>query len=251
MDAVALLQRAQEVGLRIEPMGKKLLVRGPKRAEAVVKLLAEHKAEVLAALSLSFVDASWWRERFKTKAVQWTIGDRNGEAAKRLAWGDLENEWHHQHGKRWPTWQCAGCDAPISGLQALNLPDGNRVHFEPIDCLIRFGKRWRGAACEALVAFGLEPPGLVGSAMTEVARALCRRTHCAVTASVGRCARTSTRPTTRPTGISTSNATAACRPGAADLARRAPTPMRARAQRRRCWPRCAGEGQGQTQASEH
>jgi len=36
------------------------------------------------------------------------------------------------------------------------------VHFEPIDCLIRFGKRWRGAACEALVAFGLEPPGLDG-----------------------------------------------------------------------------------------
>ena len=50
MDAVALLHRAQEVGLRIEPMGDKLLVRGPKRAEAVVKLLAEHKAEVLAVL---------------------------------------------------------------------------------------------------------------------------------------------------------------------------------------------------------
>ena len=162
MDAVALFHRTQEVGLRIEPMGEKLLVRGPKRAEAVVKLLAEHKAEVLAALSPSFVDASWWRERFKTKAVQWTIGNANGEAAKLLAWGDLENEWHYQHGRRWPTWQCAGCDALISGSQALNLPDGNRVHFEPIDCLIRFGKRWRGAACEALIAFGLEPPGLDG-----------------------------------------------------------------------------------------
>jgi hypothetical protein len=162
MDALALLHRAQEVGLRIEPMGEKLLVRGPKRAEAVVKLLAEHKAEVLAALSPSFVDASWWRERFAAKAVQWFVGDRDWDAAKRLACGDLENEWHYQHGKRWPTWQCAGCDAPISGWQALNLPDGNRVHFEPIDCLIRFGKRWRGAACEALVAFGLEPPGLGG-----------------------------------------------------------------------------------------
>jgi AAA domain len=105
--AVALLHRAQEVGLRIEPMGKKLLVRGPKRAEAVVKLLAEHKAEVLAALSPSFVDASWWRERFAAKAVQWFVGDRDWEAANRLAWGDLENEWHYQHGKRWPTWQCA------------------------------------------------------------------------------------------------------------------------------------------------
>ena len=162
MDAVALFHRTQEVGLRIEPMGEKLLVRGPKRAEAVVKLLAEHKAEVLAALSPSFVDASWWRERFTTKAVQWTIGDRNWKAAKRLAWGDLENEWHYHHGKRWPTWQCAGCEKVIGGLAGINLPDGNRVHFEPIDCLIRFGKRWRGAACEALVAFGLEPPGLDG-----------------------------------------------------------------------------------------
>src|SRR5262249_14912822 len=42
----------------------------------------------------------------------------------------------------------------------VSLVDG--VHFEPIDCLIRFGKRWRGDACEALVAFGLEPPGLDG-----------------------------------------------------------------------------------------
>src|SRR5258708_37653721 len=112
MDAVALLHRAQKAGLRIEPMGEKLLVRGPKRAEAVVKLLAEHKAEVLAALSPSTVDARRWRERFTTRALQWFLGDRNWEAAKRLALGDLENEWHYQHGKRGPTWQCAGCHAP-------------------------------------------------------------------------------------------------------------------------------------------
>jgi hypothetical protein len=160
MDALTLLHRAQEAGLRIEPMGDRLLVRGPKRAEAVVKLLAEHKAEVLAALSPSI--GSWWRERFAAKAVQWFIGDRDRDAAKRLAWGDLENEWHELNGQRWPSWQCAGCDALIGGSQALDLPDGNRVHFEPIDCLIRFGKRWRGAACEALVAFGLEPPDLDG-----------------------------------------------------------------------------------------
>jgi hypothetical protein len=162
MDALALLHRAQEVGLRIEPMGEKLLVRGPKRAEAVVKLLAEHKAEVLAALSPSFVEASWWREHFAAKAVQWFVGDRDWEAAKRLAWSDLENEWHELHGRRWPSWQCAGCNAPLGGSQALNLPDGNRVHFEPIDCLIRFGKRWRGDASEALGALGIEPPRLDG-----------------------------------------------------------------------------------------
>jgi hypothetical protein len=53
-------------------------------------------------------------------------------------------------------------DRSLGGSQALNLPDGNRVHFEPIDCLIRFGKRWRGDASEALVALGLEPPRLDG-----------------------------------------------------------------------------------------
>jgi len=173
MDAVALLRRAQEVGLRVEPIGDKLLVRGPKRAEAVVDLLAAHKAEVLAALApastskctdqdaaVAATEAGRWRDRLATQIVDWFRGDRDWEAAKRLAWGDLENEWHYQHGKRWPTWQCAGCHAPIGGLQALNLPDGNRVHFEPIDCLIRFGKRWRGDASEALIAFGLEAPSL-------------------------------------------------------------------------------------------
>ena len=176
MDAVALLHRAQEAGLRVEPMGDKLLVRGPKRAEAVVKLLEAHKGEVLAALALgastsergdqeSAVDgkeARRWRDRLATRIVDWFHGDRGWEEARRLAWGDVENEWHYQHGKRWPTWQCAGCNAPLGGSQALNLPDGNRVHFDPIDCLIRFGNRWRGDAHKALVACGLEPPNVVG-----------------------------------------------------------------------------------------
>jgi len=176
MDALALLHRAQEAGLRVELIGDKLLVHGPKRAEAVVKLLAEHKAEVLAALApgasvskcdrqseeVDATEARRWHDRLGARIAEWHHGDRDWEAAKRLAWGDLENEWHFQHGKRWPTWQCAGCDAPIGGSQALNLPDGNRVHFEPIDCLIRFGERWRGDASAALIALGLEPPRLDG-----------------------------------------------------------------------------------------
>src|SRR5262245_44786057 len=57
----------------------------------------------------------------------------------------------------------AGCDGLIAGSEALNLPDGNRVHFEPIDCLICFGKRWRGDASDALGALGLEPSRLDGN----------------------------------------------------------------------------------------
>ena len=94
-------------------------------------------------------------------AFAWSRGgDRDWDAARRLAWGDLQNEWHCLYGQRWPTWQCAGWDAPIGGLEPLSLPDGNRVHLNPIDCLIRFGRRWRGAADEALVVLGLEPPDL-------------------------------------------------------------------------------------------
>jgi hypothetical protein len=157
MDALTVLHRARDAGLRVEAAGDKLIVRGPKRAETVVKLLAEHKAKVLAVLSRAPVDAPRWRERFTTKAFEWLVGDRDWEAAKELAWGDLQNEWHLRYGKRWPAWQCAGCEKPISGLAALDLPDGNRIHAEPIDCLITFGRRWRGAADAGLSALGLEP----------------------------------------------------------------------------------------------
>ena len=57
MDALALLRQAVEAGLRIEPVGDKLMVRGPKNAAPVVRLLAEHKAEVLAALANTTEDA--------------------------------------------------------------------------------------------------------------------------------------------------------------------------------------------------
>ena len=47
MDALIILRRAWDAGLRVKAVGDKLMVRGPKRAEAVVMLLAAHKTEVL------------------------------------------------------------------------------------------------------------------------------------------------------------------------------------------------------------
>jgi hypothetical protein len=155
MDALSLLRRARHVGLHVEAVGDKLMVRGPKRADAVVRLLAEHKSEVLAALTPRPALPSYWKERFTARTYEWAKGKRCWEDAKRLAWGDLQNEWHELHGQRWPN-ECAGCDAPIGGREALDLPDGNRVHMEPIDCLINFGLRWRGEADATLVALGLE-----------------------------------------------------------------------------------------------
>jgi len=57
MDGVALLHRAWDAGLRVEAAGQMLKITGPKRAEPVVRLLAQHKAEVLAALANTPHDA--------------------------------------------------------------------------------------------------------------------------------------------------------------------------------------------------
>ena len=51
MDAVTLLRRAHDAGLRIKPVCDQLLVQGPRRAEPVVRLLAAHKTEVMATLT--------------------------------------------------------------------------------------------------------------------------------------------------------------------------------------------------------
>jgi hypothetical protein len=104
------------------------------------------------------VEARRWRERFTARTFEWYGGKREWQKAMRLAWGEILSEWHTLHGRRWPAWQCAGCGKLIGGLEALNLPDGNRVHFEPIDCLIGFGQRWRSDAQAALLSLGLKPP---------------------------------------------------------------------------------------------
>jgi hypothetical protein len=152
-----LLDRLAEIGATVRPAGDHLILRaGPNPVPAaLVKRLHRAKAQVLAVIS---PEARYWGQRFTALTFAWGAGKRDWQAAKRLAWGDLQNEWHKTHGRRWPQWQCAGCEKPIGGLDAVSLPDGNRVHFEPIDCLIDFGRRWRGDAHRALVGLGLEPP---------------------------------------------------------------------------------------------
>jgi len=44
------------------------------------------------------------------------------------------------------------------GQQALDLSDGNRVHLDKLDCLLRFGERWRSEAAAGLRELGLDPP---------------------------------------------------------------------------------------------
>jgi hypothetical protein len=72
----------------------------------------------------------------------------------------LETRWHLDHGERVSREVCAGCRGPIApGEEALDLADGNRVHFgksalprarrqteesaKGYSCLIAWGERWR------------------------------------------------------------------------------------------------------------
>jgi len=156
VDGLTLLRRAEQVGLRVEAAADQLKITGPKSAEPIVKLLAAHKPAVLRALQ-DASEGKQWLERYDVLTFRSSIG-RSWSEARPIAWGALQNEWHEQHGRRWPIWQCAGCEKPIGGSPTLDLPDGNRVHLGPIDCPIRFGHAWRGAADAGLSAFGLEPP---------------------------------------------------------------------------------------------
>ena len=122
MDGLVLLHRARNAGLQVEVAGDMLKITGPKKAEPVVKLLAQNKAKVLAALKPTKTHPSYWQKRFATRTLEWFNGKRDWQAARRNAWGDLQNEWHEQSGRRWPSWQCAGCGQPIGGLAGIRCP---------------------------------------------------------------------------------------------------------------------------------
>jgi hypothetical protein len=153
MDALTLIDQARKAGLAISSSDGKLIVRGPKKAEPVVRLLAARKQEVLSALA----QATGWRARHREALEHWGLFHSAAEAAG-LAWGEIQVRWHRRHGRLASEWQCVGCSEPIGGLPALDLPDGNRVHFDKFDCLLSFGERWRAEATAGLEALGLKPP---------------------------------------------------------------------------------------------
>ena len=175
MDAVTLLRRAHDAGLRLKPVGDRLLVEGPRRAEPLVRLLATHKAEVMAALTVgddrgepaprarsAAVETGYWRNFFDERAAHREMdGGYSRADAERLAFGEIILEWHRQHGARPDAHRCACCGDDLSGESGLTLGDGSRVHFDGVrgvDCIIAYGVKWRGAAVTALRKLGFDPP---------------------------------------------------------------------------------------------
>jgi hypothetical protein len=154
-----LLDQLKELGATLSPEGDRLIVRAGSRPvpAGLIRQIHRTKAEVLQAISPTKLEARFWQQRLIVLTQDWRAGGRELDAAAGLAWEDLINEWHKKNGKRWPC-QCAGCGKPIGGLEAISLPDGNRVHIEPIDCIINFGRRWREEAKSALLSLGVQYP---------------------------------------------------------------------------------------------
>ncbi len=155
MDAVVLLQKASAAGLVLRVEGDKLIVRGPRSAEPIVRLLTDHKPAVMAALASA--PSARWLSRYRQSLAMFRRFHDDVEAAG-LAWGDVTTAWHKERGERVPAQQCAGCLEPIDSGAVLVLADGCRVHLRDLDCVIAYGKRWRGAAARALEALGIPAP---------------------------------------------------------------------------------------------
>jgi hypothetical protein len=164
-----LVRAATAAGATLTVRGDRLGVTAPRPlVPELVEKLRRSKAEILRLLRTepsddyrdSSQDVAWWHRHFTIRTIHWELsGRRTRVEAARLAYGELLDRWRKSHGRRWPAWQCAGCDEPIGGLSALSLADEYRVHFgEEQECLIRFGRRWRGEAVAALRAIGLDPP---------------------------------------------------------------------------------------------
>jgi hypothetical protein len=175
VDALTLLRRAHDAGLRLKPVGDQLLVQGPRRAEPLVRLLAVHKAAVMAALAevdhsrsatsreLSTVaEAEYWKDFFAERAAHREFdGGYSRADAERLAFGEMILEWHRRYGARPDPHRCAGCGDDMLSEGGLALSDGARVHFDAVrgvGCIITYGQKWRGAAVAALRELGFDPP---------------------------------------------------------------------------------------------
>jgi hypothetical protein len=171
-----LLDRLAAIGAVVKSDGDSLILRAGQKpiSGELVSDLRRAKGEILARLrSLESAsqnaarsevgdnfDTKSWRRHFTIRTIAWGLSSSWTKVeAERLAYGELLNEWRKLRGRRWPPWQCAGCDGPIGGLSALVLADESRIHFdEERECLIRFGRRWRSEAVAALQAIGLDPP---------------------------------------------------------------------------------------------
>src|SRR5262245_5563591 len=99
MDGLMLLHRARDAGLAVAAEDDRLVIRGPRRAESVARLLLEHKRQVMAALVPakpaskaveSDPDQEWWHRHYHVRTINWKLsGGRSESLAQEIAWSEL------------------------------------------------------------------------------------------------------------------------------------------------------------------
>lgn len=143
MDGLTLIREARAAGLRLAVHGDKLVIRGPRRAESVVRKLIDYKPEVMTALKLRAIDPpaprtfgpagddpTVWRDWIEERcAIRQLDGRLDRVLAARLAWGEAIEAWCDGHPPAIDGTCCAACGKAL-GADVLDLPDGARVHFE-------------------------------------------------------------------------------------------------------------------------
>jgi hypothetical protein len=137
----------------------------------LVEALRRSKPDILRLLSTDRVDddqqmasddTEWWFDLFNERAAHRECdGGYSRAEAEQLAFGEMLLEWHRRHGARPDPHRCAGCDDELPSKGGLTLCDGAVVHFDAVrgvDCIVSYGRKWRGAAAAALNAIGICPP---------------------------------------------------------------------------------------------
>jgi hypothetical protein len=182
MNTARLLEAARAAGLALVVEGGNIVIEADDDPPPeLIAELRQHKAQLIAALGCSSgspeppetewisetADSLRWHNLYAERTGHWFHGGRRWHEAEALAWGELEDRWNLAYGQRVSSDLCAGCRRSIRTEEVLDLMDGNRVHLaDDYDCLLRHGRRWRGAATQALIAMGLRPPasGQTGTA---------------------------------------------------------------------------------------
>ena len=145
--ARALLAELRAAGGEVVAVGPgRLKVRAPSPLpDDLMARLRAAKPELVATLGRPCTEperAAWdatdWRAFYeKRAAIREYDGQRPRPEAERLAWGEMQNEWHQRHGEITPPRQCAGCGEPIGGGEAMPLTTGERLLLrDGYDCLV-------------------------------------------------------------------------------------------------------------------
>jgi hypothetical protein len=136
------VQAVTAAGAKLAANGERLSVSAPRPlAPELVEELRRAKHEILRLLAaqpavgnrdLTSSEAVWWCRHFAGRTIHWTLGGyRSRQEAQCNAYGELLDAFRKKYGRRWPAWQCAGCDAPIGGSTAAILAGGGGMKRRP------------------------------------------------------------------------------------------------------------------------